>query len=72
MSAMFPIPPAMRGQTEFYYSFHNGALEAEPGWNTITIPLVDGRGTPRPELSGMEEAFNRTGWAGIEGNDQAR
>jgi hypothetical protein len=56
-------------QTEFYYSFHYGALEADPGWNTITIPLVDGRGNPDlDEWNGG--AFNRTGWAGIEGNDQ--
>jgi hypothetical protein len=57
------------GQMEFYYSFHKDALEAEPGWNTITIPLVDIRA--RPDLSSDDgEAFNRTGWAGIEGNDK--
>ena len=44
------------GLGEYYYSFHY-VLDNEPGWNTITMPLVrndswDGGG------------FNLTGWAG--------
>ena len=44
------------GLGEYYYSFHN-VLSSEPGWNTITMPLVrndswDGGG------------WNLTGWAG--------
>ena len=44
------------GLGEYFYSFHN-VLSSEPGWNTITMPLVrndswDGGG------------FNLTGWAG--------
>lgn len=44
------------GLGEYFYSFHN-ILSSEPGWNTITMPLVrndswDGGG------------FNLTGWSG--------
>ncbi len=53
---------------EFYYSFEY-VLDNAPGWHKFTIPLVDGRGNPDlDEWSG--QAFNRTGWAGIPGNDQ--
>ncbi len=53
---------------EFYYSFHY-ILDNEPGWNEIKIKLEDGRGNPDLDEWGGE-AFNRTGWAGIEGNDK--
>ncbi len=55
-------------QCEYYYSFHY-ILDNEPGWHEIVMPLVDGRNDPAlDEWNG--EAFNRTGWAGIVGNDQ--
>ncbi|RMH66011.1 MAG: T9SS C-terminal target domain-containing protein [Calditrichaeota bacterium] len=53
---------------EFYYSFEY-ILDDAPGWHKFTIPLVDGRGNPDlDEWNG--QAFNRTGWSGITGNDQ--
>ena len=50
------------GLGEYYYSFHY-ILDNEPGWNTVTIPLVrndswDGAG------------FNLTGWAGDADNGE--
>ncbi len=49
---------------EFYYSFEYGILDLEtPGWHKYTLPLL-----ADPNFwSG--EGFNRTGWAGIIGND---
>ncbi len=54
-------------QMEFYYSFHY-VLDNAPGWHEIKMPLVDGRAIPELNEWGGE-AFNRTGWAGITGND---
>jgi len=50
------VPEGYSGLGEYYYSFHY-ILDNEPGWQTITLPLVrndswDGAG------------FNLTGWAG--------
>ena len=50
------------GLGEYYYSFHY-ILDNDPGWNTITMPLVrndswDGGG------------FNLTGWIGDAGNGE--
>ena len=50
------------GLGEYYYSFHY-ILDSDPGWNTVTIPLVrndswDGGG------------FNLTGWAGDADNQE--
>ena len=50
------------GLGEYYYSFHT-VLSSEPGWNTITLPIVrndswDGGG------------FNLTGWAGDSDNGE--
>jgi len=50
------------GLGEYYYSFHY-ILDNEPGWNTVTLPLVrndswDGAG------------FNLTGWAGDADNGE--
>ncbi len=53
---------------EFYYSFEY-VLDEAPGWHKFSIPLVDGRGDPNLDEWGGE-AFNRTGWAGIPGNDK--
>jgi hypothetical protein len=56
------------GKTEYYYSFHK-VLDAAPGWNRIAMPLLDGRNEDKmDEWNGG--AFNRTGWAGIPGNDK--
>ncbi len=55
-------------ESEFYYSFHY-ILDNEPGWQQIKIVLKDGRYDPELDEWGGE-AFNRTGWAGITGNDQ--
>ena len=55
-------------EMEFYYSFHY-VMDNAPGWNEIKMPLVDGRDDPDlDEWNG--EAFNRTGWSGVEGNDK--
>ncbi len=49
---------------EFYYSFHYQIIDDSiPGWHKITIPLV-----ADPNYWNGE-GFNRTGWAGIVGND---
>tara|TARA_Y100000588_G_scaffold390903_1_gene497756 strand:- start:21024 stop:25397 length:4374 start_codon:yes stop_codon:yes gene_type:complete len=55
-------PSSYTGLGEYYYSFHY-ILDSDPGWNTITIPLLrndswDGGG------------FNLTGWAGDAGNGE--
>jgi len=55
-------------ECEYYYSFHY-ILDNPPGWNRISIPLKDGRSDPTLDEWGGG-AFNRTGWSGIEGNDQ--
>ncbi|MBD3223211.1 MAG: T9SS type A sorting domain-containing protein [Caldithrix sp.] len=55
-------------ESEFYYSFHY-ILDDEPGWQQIKLVLKDGRFDPNLDEWGGE-AFNRTGWAGITGNDQ--
>ena len=57
-----PIETMDASQTEFYYSFHY-ILDDEPGWNEIVIPLIKGTGNNM-------DGFNRTGWAGIEGNNE--
>jgi hypothetical protein len=63
-----PDTTSSASQMEFYYSFHY-VLDNPAGWNEIKMPLVDGRGNPDlDEWNG--EAFNRTGWAGVTGNDQ--
>lgn len=55
------------GACEFYYSFHY-FLDNEPGWKKIQMPLLDGRNEDlMDEWNGG--AFNRTGWAGVTGND---
>ncbi len=54
-------------ECEYYYSFHY-ILDAEPGWNVFKMALKDGRDDPNSDEWGGE-SFNRTGWAGIQGND---
>lgn len=51
------------GQTEYWYTF-NYILDDDPGWNKLAFPLVDVRDDPN------SQGFERTGWFGIEGNDQ--
>lgn len=49
---------------EFYYSFEYGILDDSiPGWHKYTLPL---KADPN-YWNG--EGFNRTGWAGVVGND---
>jgi len=56
------------GQCEFYYSFEY-VLDDDPGWTWFKLPLLDGRGEDlMDEWNGG--AFNRTGWAGVTGNDK--
>tara|TARA_X000000950_G_scaffold286982_1_gene397565 strand:- start:77 stop:3328 length:3252 start_codon:yes stop_codon:yes gene_type:complete len=51
---------------EYYYSFAPGITDsATGGWKTVTIPLVN-----NPGEFGAPTAFNRTGWAGIPGNER--
>ncbi len=50
------------GLGEYYYSFHY-ILDNEPGWNTVTIPLVRND-------SGDGAGFNLTGWAGDTDNGE--
>ena len=51
---------------EYYYSFAPGITDtATGGWKTVTIPLVND-----PGQFGAPTAFNRTGWAGIPGNER--
>ncbi|SVD33433.1 uncharacterized protein METZ01_LOCUS386287, partial [marine metagenome] len=60
-------PSTYTGLGEYYYSFHY-ILDNEPGWNTITMPLVrnDDWGAPGSGGGG----FNLTGWAGDAGNGE--
>ena len=56
------VPDGYSGLGEYYYSFHY-ILDNEPGWQTITLPLVrndswDGAG------------FNLTGWSGDTDNGE--
>ena len=56
------VPDGYSGLGEYYYSFHY-ILDNEPGWQTITLPLVrndswDGTG------------FNLTGWSGDTDNGE--
>ena len=50
------------GLGEYYYSF-NYILDSEPGWNTVTIPLVR-----NDDWNGG--GFNLTGWAGDADNSE--
>ena len=51
---------------EYYYSFAPGITDAATGgWKTITIPFIN-----NPGEFGAPTAFNRTGWAGIAGNER--
>ena len=50
------------GLGEYYYSFHY-ILDSEPGWNTVTLPLVR-----NDDWGGG--GFNLTGWAGEAGNGE--
>ncbi len=55
-------------ELENWFSFHY-ILDDDPGWNEIKIALIDGRNNDEAdEWNG--EAFNRTGWTGIKGNDE--
>jgi len=60
-------PASYTGLGEYYYSFHY-ILDNDPGWNTITMPLVrnDDWGSPGSGGGG----FNLTGWAGEAGNGE--
>ena len=53
---------------EYWYSFHY-ILDDEPGWHVFKMALKDGRDDPNSDEWGGE-SFNRTGWAGIAGNDK--
>ncbi len=53
---------------EYYYSFHY-ILDDEPGWHVFKMALKDGRDDPNSDEWGGQ-SFNRTGWAGIQGNDK--
>lgn len=48
---------------EYYYSFHK-VLDKTAGWNKIQMPLLNNTN------AWNGEAFNRTGWAGIAGNNE--
>ena len=51
---------------EYYYSFAPGITDAvTDGWKTVTIPFIN-----NPGEFGAPTAFNRTGWAGIAGNER--
>lgn len=54
-------------ECEYYYSFHY-ILDDEPGWHVFKMILKDGRDDPNIDEWGGQ-GFNRTGWAGIQGND---
>ncbi len=56
------------GECEYYYSFHY-ILDDQPGWHVFKMALKDGRDDPNSDEWGGQ-SFNRTGWAGIQGNDQ--
>ena len=55
-------PMNYTGLGEYYYSFHY-ILDSEPGWNTVTLPLVR-----NDDWNGG--GFNLTGWAGETGNGE--
>ena len=55
-------PMNYTGLGEYYYSFHY-ILDSEPGWNTVTLPLVR-----NDDWGGG--GFNLTGWAGETGNGE--
>ena len=55
-------PSNYTGLGEYYYSFHY-ILDSEPGWNTVTLPLVR-----NDDWGGG--GFNLTGWAGETGNGE--
>ena len=55
-------PMNYTGLGEYYYSFHY-ILDNEPGWNTVTLPLVR-----NDDWGGG--GFNLTGWAGETGNGE--
>jgi len=55
-------------QTELWYSFHY-ILDMQPGWNRISMPMVDARMDPSLDEWGGQ-GFNLTGWAGIWGNNK--
>ena len=55
-------PMNYTGLGEYYYSFLY-ILDSEPGWNTVTLPLVR-----NDDWSGG--GFNLTGWAGETGNGE--
>ena len=50
------------GLGEYFYSFHY-ILDTEPGWNTVTLPLVN-------NYSSNGDGFNLTGWAGESDNGE--
>jgi len=50
-------------ETEYWYTFHY-ILDDDPIWTKVAIPLADVRDDPGGN------GFERTGWYGIEGNDQ--
>jgi len=54
--------PGYTGLGEYYYSFHY-ILDNDPGWNTITMPLLR-----NDDWGGG--GFNLTGWAGDAGNGE--
>lgn len=59
-----PDTTSSSNDMEFYYSFHYGILDdSTSAWHKISIPLIDG-----DYWNG--EGFNRTGWAGVVGNDK--
>lgn len=51
------------GDMEYWYSFLY-ILDEDPGWNKVALPLMDVREDPNGN------GFERTGWYGIDGNDQ--
>ena len=55
-------PANYTGLGEYYYSFHY-ILDSEPGWNTVSIPLVR-----NDDWAGG--GFNLTGWSGDAGNGE--
>ena len=59
-------PTTEMGLGEYFYSFHR-ILDDAPGWNTITIPLVNNYDNPDGPGSG---GFNLTNWAGSADNGE--
>ena len=56
------VPDGYSGLGEYFYSFHY-ILDDEPGWNTVTLPLVN-------NYSDDGNGFNLTGWAGDNANGE--